>query len=121
MLFTFVKLLLIMFYSLMFGIIILNFVTNDKIKKSLENRYLTTYGIFIRFVFVSHNWIVLALAITNSINFSTKWLLYPLSFILTIIIAELSFKYFESFFLNFKYKFSNIISGNAIKEQITSA
>jgi len=105
------------FYSVLFGIIILNFAANDKIKISLENRFLNYLGNISYGLYMYHLiGIALALAITRSINFTTNWLLYPLSFILTIIIAGLSYRYFETFFLKFKYKFSNIISGNETKE-----
>lgn len=104
------------FYSILFGIIIFNFATNDKIKISLENRILNYLGNISYGLYMYHPiGIVLALTITTSINFTTNWLLYPLSFILTTTIAGLSYKYFESFFLKFKNKFSNIISGNATK------
>lgn len=104
------------FYSVLFGIIILNFATNEKIQISLENRVLNYLGNISYGLYMYHPiGIVLALAITISINFITNWLLYPLSFALTIIIAGLSYKYFETFFLKFKTKFSNIISGKATK------
>jgi peptidoglycan/LPS O-acetylase OafA/YrhL len=104
------------FYSVLFGIIILNFATNEKIQISLENRVLNYLGNISYGLYMYHPiGIVLALAITSSINFITNWLLYPLSFALTIIIAGLSYKYYETFFLKFKTKFSNIISGKATK------
>lgn len=104
------------FYSVLFGIIILNFATNEKIQISLENRVLNYLGNISYGLYMYHPIaIVLALAITSSINFITNWLLYPLSFALTIIIAGLSYKYYETFFLKFKTKFSNIISGKATK------
>ena len=37
---------------------------------------------------------------------------YPLSLFLTITIAGLSYKYFESYFLKKKKRFSSILSGN---------
>lgn len=105
------------FYSVLFGIIIINFASNDNIKISLENRVLNYLGNISYGLYMYHPiGIVLALAISISIDFTTNWLLYPLSFTLTIFIAGLSYKYFEAFFLKFKNKFSNIISGNATKE-----
>ncbi len=105
------------FYSVLFGIIILNFATNDKIKVTLENKVLNYLGNISYGLYMYHPiGIMLALAISISINFTTNWLLYPLSFALTIIIAGLSYQYFEVFFLKFKNKFSNIISGNATKD-----
>jgi len=101
------------FYSVLFGIIILNFASNDKIKISLENRLFNYLGNISYGLYMYHPiGIVLALAISISIGLATNWLIYPLSFTLTIIIAGLSYKYFESFFLKFKDKFSIVLSGN---------
>jgi peptidoglycan/LPS O-acetylase OafA/YrhL len=104
-------------YALLFGIIILNFAANDKIKISLENKVLNylgniSYGLYMYYSIG----IVLALVICMKINFISNWLSYPLSFIFTIIIASLSYKYFETFFLKYKTKFSNIVSGKDTKE-----
>lgn len=101
------------FYSVLFGIIILNFASNDRIKISLENKLLNYLGNISYGLYMYHPiGIVIALAICTSIGFTTNWLIYPLSFILTIIIAGLSYQYFESFFLKFKDKFSIVLSGN---------
>jgi len=106
------------FYSFLFGIIILNFAANDKIKITLENKILNYLGNISYGIYMYHPiGIVLALAISIYINCTTNWIIYPLSFLLTIIIAGLSYKFFESFFLNFKNKFSNIISGNETKKK----
>jgi peptidoglycan/LPS O-acetylase OafA/YrhL len=99
-------------YAVLFGIIILNFATNEKIKISLENKFLNYLGNISYGLYMYHAiGIVLAIAISTSISSATNWLIYPLSFVLTIIIAGLSFKYFESFFLKFKDKYSIVLSG----------
>ncbi len=101
------------FYSVLFGIIILNFASNNKIKISLENRLLNYLGNISYGLYMYHPiGIVLALTISISIGSTTNWLIYPLSFILTIILAGLSYKFIESFFLKFKDKFSIVLSGN---------
>ena len=100
-------------YSVLFGIIILNFASNDKIKISLENRGLNYLGNISYGLYIYHPiGIVLAITISSSIGFTTNWIIYPLSFIFTIIFAGLSYKYFESFFLKFKNKFSVVLSGS---------
>lgn len=100
-------------YSVLFGIIILNFASNDKIKISLENKVLNYLGNISYGLYMYHPiGIVLSLTICISIGFSTNWLIYLLSFIFTIIIAGFSYKYFESYFLKYKDKFSIILSGN---------
>lgn len=104
------------FYSVFFGLIILNFSANNKIKISLENKILNYLGNISYGLYMYHPiGIVIAIYISTSTDFSTNWLLYPLSLIITIIIAGLSYKYYESFFLKFKERFSNILSGNTKK------
>ena len=101
------------FYSILFGIIILNYSTNDKIKISLENNLFNYFGNISYGLYMYHPiGIVLALATGISIGTTTNWLIYPLSFIWTIILAGFSYKYFESFFLKFKDKFAIVLSGN---------
>ncbi|WP_425077057.1 acyltransferase family protein [Psychroserpens sp. S379A] len=105
------------FYSVFFGIIILNFSVNDKIKLSLENKILNYLGSISYGLYMYHPiGIVLALSISLSLDFSTNWILYPLSLALTILMSSLSYTYFESFFLRFKKRFSYIRSGHAKAE-----
>lgn len=107
------------FYSVLFGIIIINFAANNKIKISLENRYLNYLGNISYGLYMYHPiGIVLSLAI--SFKFQSIWLVYPLSFIVTISIAGISYTYFEAFFLKFKSRFSNIISGKESQGDIAS-
>jgi len=106
------------FYSILFGIIIINFAVNDQIKISLENKTLNylgniSYGLYMYHPIV----IVLVLYIGLSFNIQTNWVIYPLSLIFTIVIAALSYKYFESFFLKFKARFSRVLSGHALNEK----
>jgi peptidoglycan/LPS O-acetylase OafA/YrhL len=105
------------FYAVLFGIIILNFAANDKIKISLENRLFNYLGNISYGLYMYHPiGIMLSLYIAISINFISNWLLYPLSVLTTITLAGLSYKYFETYFLKFKAKFSKIISGKDTKE-----
>lgn len=105
------------FYSVFFGIIILNFSVNDKIKLSLENKILNYLGSISYGLYMYHPiGIVLALSISLSLDFSTNWILYPLSLALTILMSSLSYTYFESYFLKFKKRFSYIRSGHAKAE-----
>jgi len=100
-------------YSTLFGILILNFASNKNIKISLENKVLNYLGNISYGLYMYHPIaIVLAITLCSKMNCISNWLLYPISLALTIIIAGLSYKYFESYFLKFKHKFSNIISGN---------
>jgi peptidoglycan/LPS O-acetylase OafA/YrhL len=93
-------------YAVLFSIIILNFATNNAIKISLENKYFNYLGSISYGLYMYHPIaIVLVLGICTIINFTSNWLIYPLSFILTVFIAGFSYKYFESFFLKFKNQF----------------
>lgn len=100
-------------YAFLFGIVILNFAANDKIYLSLENKPLNYLGKISYGIYMYHPiGIVLSILIAKSINYTSNFLLYPLSVLLTILLAAISYKYFESIFLKFKIKFSKIISGD---------
>jgi len=102
------------FYSVLFGLIILNFSANNKIKISLENKVLNYLGNISYGLYMYHPiGIVLAISISILIGFKTNWLLYPLSLFLTIIMAGISYKYFEYWFLKYKKRFSSILSGSS--------
>lgn len=104
------------FYSLMFGIIILNFAGNDNLKLSLENKLLIYLGNISYGLYMYHPiGIVLSLFVAKQCNFYSNWFLYPLCLLFTIVLAGVSYKYYESYFLRFKAKFANIISGNETK------
>ena len=101
------------FYSLWFGIIILNFASNREIFVSLETpilKYLgkISYGLYM------YQPIGIALAFQTALLFQPIFnvVLYFLSVTFTIVMAAVSYKYFESYFLNFKGKFSSITSGD---------
>jgi len=99
-------------FAILFGIIILNFAANPKIKLSLESPVLVylgriSYGLYmyhpIAIVFI------LYILKTNGLEFD--WLIYPLSLLMTILLSSLSYKYFETFFLKSKERFSRVLSG----------
>ena len=101
------------FYSIWFGIIILNFTANKDNLISLENkplRYLgkISYGLYIYHPIAT----VLALQTTVRLGAPVDALIYPLSLALTILFAGLSYRYFESYFLNFKTNYSTVSSGD---------
>lgn len=101
------------FYSVFFGLIILNFAVNDTIKISLENKIFNQLGNISYGLYMYHPIaIVLALYLSGLVGVYTNWYIYPLSLIFTIVMAWLSYTYFETFFLKFKEQFSKILSGN---------
>ena len=100
------------FYSIWFGIIILNFASNPEIGISLEAKpfkYLgkISYGLYMYQPIA----IALAFSIAQLIQPAFNLVFYILSMAITVGISALSYKYFESYFLKFKGKFSNLVSG----------
>ena len=96
-------------YAILFGIIIVNFAANKNIAISLENGYLNYLGNISYGLYMYHPiGIVASLIITKAINQTTNWLIYPISIIITILLAGISYKYFEAYFLKFKKKYSKL-------------
>jgi peptidoglycan/LPS O-acetylase OafA/YrhL len=100
------------FYSLWFGIIILNFASNPEILINLEAkplRYLgkISYGLYMYQPIA----IALAFQVARSFGAAFNVIFYLLSIALTIAISALSYKYFEAYFLKFKGRFSTLVSG----------
>ena len=104
------------FYGSLFGIIILNFAVNGKLKISLENKVFDYLGKLSYGLYMYHPiGIVLSLYIAIYMNCTTNWLVYPLSLFIVILIAAISYEYYESIFLKLKISFSNIVSGDNSK------
>jgi peptidoglycan/LPS O-acetylase OafA/YrhL len=85
-------------YSVLFGIIILNLASNPKFSNVLENRVLNYLGTISYGMYMYHP-IIIFIAIKVALSFGSASIIYLLSFIGTIFISHLSFKYFESYFL----------------------
>src|SRR5258706_606831 len=102
------------FYSLWFGIIILNFASNREIGISLEAKPLKYLG-KISYGLYMYQPIAIALAFQVSLLFPQAFnvVLYTLSVAFTIAISAISYKYFESYFLKFKGEFTSLISGES--------
>lgn len=104
------------FYSLWFGIIILNFASNQEILISLESRILHYLGKISYGLYMYHPiCIVLILNLALTFKQTSDWVLYPLSLLAVILVAGLSYKYFESYFLKFKEKYSIVASGEGVE------
>ncbi|MCC6299085.1 MAG: acyltransferase [Anaerolineales bacterium] len=106
------------FYSLWFGILILNFAANKNIFISLEGRPIRYLGKISYGLYMYHP-IAIALALHTSFQLGAPAdaLLYPLTLALTVLLAGLSYKYFESYFLNFKTKYTKVTSGDVIQSR----
>ena len=103
------------FYALWFGIIILNFASNPEIMISLETKILKYLGKVSYGLYMYHPIsIVLILNLLLFFGQTSDWLLYPLSLLMTIFVAGISYKYFESYFLKFKEIYSSVPSGERV-------
>jgi peptidoglycan/LPS O-acetylase OafA/YrhL len=103
------------FYSFWFGIIILNFAANKDIFLSLEARPLSYLGRISYGLYMYHSiGIVLALQTARWLGASSNALIYALSLILTVLLAGISYRYFESYFLSLKTSFTKVSSGDEV-------
>jgi peptidoglycan/LPS O-acetylase OafA/YrhL len=99
-------------YSVLFGVIILNLGANKNLRISLEHKLLNYLGTTSYGIYMFHPvGIVLALFICAKLGFVTNWVLYPVTLLLSVGIAGVSYKYYESFFLKFKGRFTKVLSG----------
>ena len=103
-------------YGTLFGIVILNLAANKNSILSLENytfNYLgkISYGLYMFHPIA----IVISLKLLVLYNITSIFGQYLLSISLTIIFAGLSYRFYESYFIKKKKRFSKILSGeNAI-------
>jgi len=101
------------FYSIWFGIIILNFASNREIHISLESRILKYLGKISYGLYMYHPMsIVIAFNIALLVKATSSFVIYSLTLAIVILIASISYNYFESYFLKFRGKFSVIASGD---------
>jgi peptidoglycan/LPS O-acetylase OafA/YrhL len=98
-------------YSLVFTLILMNLAKNPKTILSLENPVLDYLGKISYGLYMYHTIaVIIAVKIAMSHN-QSNWISYPLTLILTIIMAGLSYQYFEKPFLKLKDKFAVVKSG----------
>jgi peptidoglycan/LPS O-acetylase OafA/YrhL len=102
-------------YAVLYGIIILNFASNPNIHFSLEAgvfKYLgkISYGLYMYHPIA----IVLAVHLAKWTGLINNAFIYPASIMLAIVLAGLSYKYMESFFLKLKLNYSTVRSGDDI-------
>jgi peptidoglycan/LPS O-acetylase OafA/YrhL len=105
------------YFSILFGILILNFGCNDNRIFSMEYKIFNylgkiSYGIYMFHPIV----IVFSIKLCQILDLQSNYILYPLVFLLIIILSSLSYEYFEKFFINKKVKYSDVISGDNIRK-----
>lgn len=112
-------------YSLIFVVLILNLASNPKSVLNLEYKPLNYLGKISYGLYMYHN-IVLAACLKfllyegitlNSVRGNVLY--YAVAITITVVIASLSYEYFEKWFITAKVKYSKIVSGdNAITEEV---
>jgi len=105
-------------YSIMFGIIIFNLAVNTKSIVQFKNPIFDYLGKISYGLYMFHAiGIVVSIKIFMHFNIAENIFIYPCSILLTIILAHVSYNYFEKRFIKMKVKFSKVISGdNALNE-----
>ena len=103
-------------YAFLFGIIILNFAANKEIGISLENKVLhylgkISYGIYMYHILA----VVICIKVLIYFNMVKDWLLIPLALGMAVLMAAISYEFFESRFIRRKKKFSKVLSGENVK------
>lgn len=95
-------------YSILFAIIILNLASETINIENIITTYLgkISYGLYMYHAIA----IVISIRLGQYYNLSNIFI-YLLSFMLSIIMAALSYKYFEKYFISKKHKFTFIKSG----------
>lgn len=93
-------------YSVLFAIIISNLGFNEKVKTVFENRITNYLGTISYGLYMYHS-VLIVISIKLALYFDSMWLIYPLTFGMAIFVSHISFKYFESYFLKFKLKYSS--------------
>ncbi len=101
------------FYAVLFGIIILNLAANEFTVLKLENKLFHYLGKISYGLYMYHPLaIVIILKILAVFEIANIGIQYASVILLTILIAGVSYKYFESFFIQKKIRFSRILSGD---------
>lgn len=105
-------------YAVLYGILILNFASNPNIHFNLEHhlfKYLgkISYGLYMYHPVA----IVLIMLAAKWTGLVTDIFIYPASILLTIVLAGLSYRYFESIFLKLKLNYSTVRSGDDLSPE----
>ena len=103
-------------YSIFFGILILNFAANPNRIFSMENKVLNYLGKISYGIYMYHYiLIIITLRFCQNYNIQNNFIYYTFSIASTILIASISYKYFEKRFIDKKLAYSDIISGDNAK------
>jgi peptidoglycan/LPS O-acetylase OafA/YrhL len=92
-------------YALLFAIIIINLACNPAYKTVLENKT-TGYLGSISYGMYMYHLVAITVALEAAAYFQAPWVIYPVAFLLTVLVSHVSYQYFEGYFLRLKSKFS---------------
>jgi peptidoglycan/LPS O-acetylase OafA/YrhL len=105
------------FYAILFGILIINFACNKKRIFSMENSVFNYLGKISYGLYMFHSIvIVFSIKLCQLYNYENNFILYPLVFVLIILLSSASYEFFEKRFIKMKVKYSDIISGENTKK-----
>lgn len=100
------------FYSVLFGIIIINLAENKKLKTILEGKIISYLGKISYGIYMYHFIVLISvLLLASQLKIDNNIIIYGLITSITIGISSLSYHYFEAFFLKMKNRFAFIDSG----------
>jgi peptidoglycan/LPS O-acetylase OafA/YrhL len=104
-------------YAVAFAVIILNVSTNGKTIISLENRFFNFIGKISYGLYIYHMMVLCLLSLViKNVHIENTWLMYGMVFVTvvsgSVLVAFLSYRYFESGFLRFKTRFMKVRSSN---------
>lgn len=98
-----------LFYAILFALIIVNLAVNEKSLISLENRMINYFGKISYGIYMYHSIaIIIVLKTFLMLSFNNEILEYLLSTVITLIIATLSFEFFENIFIKMKVRFTKL-------------
>ena|ERR1700741_659880 len=104
-------------YALLFGIILTNFACNENRIFSMENPVLNYLGKISYGLYMFHPIaVVIAIRAQQKLDFFNNILLYISAVAVSVLIAALSYEFFEKRFIKKKVKYSKVISGDNARE-----
>ena len=103
-------------YAILFGVLIINFAANPNRIFSMENKILNylgkvSYGLYIYHYIL----IIIVLRFCDNLKIMNNFIYYTSSIMLTILVASLSYNFFEKRFIDMKVNYSDVISGENTK------
>ena len=103
-------------YSILFGILICNFASNENRIFSMENKVTNYLGKISYGIYMYHPiTIIIIIKLSIMAGITSNILIYSAVYLLSVLIPGISYKFYEKRFIVIKTKFSNILSGdNAI-------